>query len=325
MRRRDFITVISVAAAMWPFVARAQQPALPVVGFLNSASAGQFAGLVRAFKQGLAEIGYIEGHNVAIDYRWAENQYDRLPALAADLVRRRVAVIVANPPAALSAKAARSTIPIVFVSAVNPVEVGLIASLNRPGGNVTGISTLNVELLSKRVELLRELMPTASIIGALVNPTTPAATTQLKDLQDVGGKLGLHIQVVRASSESDLNAAFAKLPQLQAVGLVIAGDPFFTSRSDKLAALSLQHRMPAIYQYRQFPAAGGLMSYGGSFVEGNRLAGIYAGRILKGEKPADLPVEQSTKVELIINLRTAKAFGITIPVPLLGRADEVIE
>ncbi len=325
MRRRDFIKVISVAAATWPLMAGAQQPALPVVGFLNSASAGPFAGLVRAFKQGLTEIGYIEGHNVAIDYRWAENQYDRLPALAADLVRRRVAVIVANPPAALAAKAATSTIPIVFVSALNPVEVGLVASLNQPGGNVTGISTLNVELLSKRVELLRELMPTASIIGALVNPTTPAAATQLKDLQEVSGKLGLHIPVVQASIESDLDAAFAKLPELRAVGLVIAGDPFFTSRSDKLAALSLQHRMPAIFQYRQFPAAGGLMSYGGSFVEGNRLAGIYTGRILKGEKPAELPVEQSTTVELIINLKTAKTLGLTVPPSLLARADELIE
>jgi ABC-type uncharacterized transport system substrate-binding protein len=325
MQRRDFITLISGAVVAWPLVVRAQQPAMPVIGFLNSASPDVFADLVRAFTQGLAETGYVEGRNVAIDYRWAENHYDRLPELAADLVRRQVAVIVANPPAVLPAKAATSTIPIVFVSALNPVEVGLVASLSRPGGNVTGVSTLNVELLRKRVELLRELLPTATVIAALVNPTSPAAATQLKDVQEVGGNLGLQIQVMHASTESDLDSAFATLPQLRAVGLVIAGDPFFTSRSDRLAALALHHGMPAIFQYRQFAAAGGLMSYGGSFTEANRLAGIYTGRILKGEKPADLPVQQSTKVELIINLKTAKALGLNVPNTLIGRADEVIE
>jgi putative tryptophan/tyrosine transport system substrate-binding protein len=325
MQRRDFITLISGAVVAWPLVVRAQQPAMPVIGFLNSASPDVFADLVRAFTQGLAETGYVEGRNVAIDYRWAENHYDRLPELAADLVRRQVAVIVANPPAVLPAKAATSTIPIVFVSALNPVEVGLVASLSRPGGNVTGVSTLNVELLRKRVELLRELLPTATVIAALVNPTSPAAATQLKDVQEVGRNLGLQIQVMHASTESDLDSAFATLPQLRAVGLVIAGDPFFTSRSDRLAALALHHGMPAIFQYRQFAAAGGLMSYGGSFTEANRLAGIYTGRILKGEKPADLPVQQSTKVELIINLKTAKALGLNVPNTLIGRADEVIE
>jgi ABC-type uncharacterized transport system substrate-binding protein len=325
MQRRDFITLISGAVVAWPLVVRAQQPAMPVVGFLNSASPDVFADLVHAFSQGLAETGYVEGRNVAIDYRWAENHYDRLPELAADLVRRQVAVIVANPPAVLPAKAATSTIPIVFVSALNPVEVGLVASLSRPGGNVTGVSTLNVELLRKRVELLRELIPTATVIGALINPTTPAAATQLKDLREVGRNLGLQIQVMQANSESDLDLAFTRLSQLRAVGLVIAGDPFFTSRSDRLAALALRHGLPAIFQYRQFAAAGGLMSYGGSFTEGNRLAGIYAGRILKGEKPADLPVQQSTKVELIINLTTAKTLGLKVPNTLIGRADEVIE
>ena len=325
MQRRDFITLVSGAVVAWPLVVRAQQAAMPVIGFLNSASPDVFADLVHAFTQGLAETGYVEGRNVAIDYRWAENHYDRLPELAADLVRRQVAVIVANPPAVLPAKAATSTIPIVFVSALNPVEVGLVASLSRPGGNVTGVSTLNVELLRKRVELLRELIPTATVIGALINPTTPAAATQLKDLQEAGRNLGLQIQVMQASSESDLDLAFTRLSQLRAVGLVIAGDPFFTSRSDRLAALALRHGMPAIFQFRQFAAAGGLMSYGGSFTEGNRLAGIYTGRILKGEKPADLPVQQSTKVELIINLKTAKTLGLKVPNTLIGRADEVIE
>ncbi len=325
MRRRDFITLIGGAAAAWPLTARAQQPAMPVIGFLNSASPDAFADLVRAFTQGLAETGYVEGRDVLIEYRWAENHYERLPALAADLVRRQVAVIMANPPAALPAKAATSTIPIVFTSALDPVEFGLVTSLNRPGGNVTGVSTLNVELLPKRVDLLRELMPTATLIGALVNPTTPAAATQSKDLQKVGKKLGLQIEVMHASNEGDLDSVFTALSQMRVAGLVIAGDPFFTSRSDRLAELALSHALPAIFQYRQFAAAGGLMSYGGSFIDGNRLAGIYTGRILKGEKPADMPVQQSTKVELIINLKTAKAFGLAVPLPLLGRADEVIE
>jgi putative ABC transport system substrate-binding protein len=325
MRRREFITLLGGTVATWPLAAHAQQPAMPVIGFLNSASPDAFAALVRAFTQGLAETGYVENRNVIIEYRWAENQYDRLPALAEDLVRRNVAVIVANPPAALPAKAATSTIPIVFLSALNPVEIGLVASLNRPGGNVTGVSTLNVELLPKRVDLLRELIPTATVVGALINPATSAAVTQANDLQEVSRKLGLQIPVLHASTESDLDSVFATLPQMRAAGLVIAGDPFFTSQSGRLAALALRHAMPAIYQYRPFAAAGGLMSYGANLTEQNRLAGIYAGRILKGEKPADLPVQQSTEVELIINLKTAKALGITVPIPLLGRADEVIE
>ncbi len=305
MRRREFITLLGGTVATGPLAAHAQQPTMPVIGFLNSASPDAFAALVRAFTQGLAETGYIEGRNVVIEYRWAENQYDRLPALAEDLVRRNVAVIVANPPAALPAKAATSTIPIVFLSALNPVEIGLVASLNRPGGNVTGVSTLNVELLPKRVDLLRELIPTATVVGALINPATSAAVTQANDLQEVSRKLGLQIPVLHASTESDLDSVFATLPQMRAAGLVIA-----------------RHAMPAIYQYRPFAAAGGLMSYGANLTEQNRLAGIYAGRILKGEKPADLPVQQSTEVELIINLKTAKALGVTVPIPLLGRADE---
>jgi ABC-type uncharacterized transport system substrate-binding protein len=325
VRRRDFIKITAGSVAIWPLAARAQQAALPVIGYLNSASPDAFAALFRGFTKGLAETGYVEGRNVAIEYRWAENQYDRLPALAEDLVRRRVAVIVANPPAALPAKAATSTIPIVFLSALNPVEIGLVASLNRPGGNVTGVSTLNVELLSKRVDLLRELIPTATVVGALINPTSSAAVPQAKDLQEVSRKLGLQIPILHARTESDLDSAFATLAQMRAAGLVIAGDPFFTTKSDRLAALALRYAVPAIYQYHPFAAAGGLMSYGANLTEQNRLAGIYTGRILKGEKPADLPVQQSTEVELIINLKTAKALGLTIPIPLLGRADEVIE
>ena len=325
MRRRDFIKITAGSVAIWPLAARAQQAALPVIGYLNSASPDAFAALFRGFTKGLAETGYVEGRNVAIEYRWAENQYDRLPTLAEDLVRRRVAVIVANPPAALPAKAATSTIPIVFLSALNPVEIGLVASLNRPGGNVTGVSTLNVELLSKRVDLLRELIPTATVVGALINPTSSAAGPQAKDLQEVSRKLGLQIPILHARTESDLDSAFATLAQMRAAGLVIAGDPFFTTKSDRLAALALRYAVPAIYQYHPFAAAGGLMSYGANLTEQNRLAGIYTGRILKGEKPADLPVQQSTEVELIINLKTAKALGLTIPIPLLGRADEVIE
>jgi ABC-type uncharacterized transport system substrate-binding protein len=324
MRRRDFITLIGTVAVAWPLAARSQ-PRMPVIGYLNSASADAFAALFRGFTQGLAETGYVEGRNVAIEYRWAENQYDRLPALAEDLVHRRVAVIVANPPAALPAKAATSTIPIVFLSALNPVEIGLVASLNRPGGNVTGVSTLNVELLPKRVDLLRELVPTATVVGALINPTSSAAVPQTKELQEVSRKLGLQISILHAGTDSNLDTAFATLPQMRAAGLVIAGDPFFTTESDRLATLALRYAVPAIYQYRPFAAAGGLMSYGANLTEQNRLAGIYTGRILKGEKPADLPVQQSTEVELIINLKTAKALGLTMPLSLLGRANEVIE
>jgi putative ABC transport system substrate-binding protein len=325
MRRREFITILGSAAA-WPLTARAQQ-AVPVIGFLSGGSPDSFAYLVRAFRQGLSETGYVEGQNVAIEFRWAEGQYDRMPALAADLVRRQVAVLAATTtPGALAAKAATTTIPIVFATDGDPVELGLTASLSRPGGNVTGVSNLNVEVGPKRLELAHELSPAASVIALLVNPTNPLAETVSRDLQATARTLGLKLHVLHASSERDFDAVFTAVVQLRAAALVIgSGDPLFGSRAAQLGALALRHAVPAIYQFREFAAAGGLVSYGGRFTDSYRQVGVYTGRILKGEKSADLPVQQSTKVELILNLKTAKALGLSVPLSLLGRADEVIE
>jgi putative tryptophan/tyrosine transport system substrate-binding protein len=326
MRRRELITLLGGAAVM-PVAARAQQSVMPVIGFLNSESPDLFAYLVRAFHEGLNQSGYVEGSNAAIEYRWADGQYDRLPALAADLIQRRVAVIAANSPApVMAAKAATTTIPIVFATGYDPVAAGLVASLARPGGNLTGVTSLTAELGPKRVELLHELVPTATRIALLVNPAAGAFRESiLIDLQAAARKLGLQFHILHASAERDFDSVFATLAQLSAGGLVIGSDPFFNSQSQRLAALAIRHGVPTVYQYREFAAAGGLMSYGGSLTDMYRQVGIHTGRILKGEKPADLPVQQSTKVELIINLKTANALGLTIPLSLLGRADEVIE
>jgi putative ABC transport system substrate-binding protein len=325
LRRREFITLLGAAAA-WPVTARAQQATMPVIGFLNAGSpGGPYADRVRAFRQGLSETGYVEGRNVAIEFRWADGQYGKLPAMAADLVRRQVAVIVVDTPATLPARAATSTIPIVFSTAVDPVAVGLVASLNRPGGNITGVTLLNVELVPKRLELLHELVPSARIVAALVNPTNPAVGTQSRDLQAAARTIGLPLEVLHASTEGDFDGVFASLVKLQAGALVIGGDPLFTSHSEQFGALTIRHAMPAIYQTREFAVAGGLMSYIGGTAEDYRRIGVYTGRILKGERPADLPVQQSTRAELIVNLKTAKVLGLTVPLSLLTRADEVIE
>jgi putative ABC transport system substrate-binding protein len=324
MRRRTFIAGLCVTAA-WPFAARAQQP-MPVIGFLNVASPEGYANYVAAFRAGLKEGGYIEGQNVAIEYRWAEGHYDRLPEMAADLVRRKVSVIVANTPANLAAKKATDTIPVVFTTASDPVQIGLVSSFSRPGGNVTGVSQLNVTLGPKRLELAHELMPAAIVVALLVNPSDPArAETLSGEVQAAADHLGLQLHILRAGTEPEIETAFAGFAQLKAGVLVIGGDAFFNSRSKLLAELSLRYAVPAIYEYSEFTNAGGLMSYSGSINESYRWAGIYTGRILKGAKPADLPVQRSTTVELIVNLKSAKALGITVPLSLLGRADQIIE
>ena len=328
MRRREFITLLGGAAAGWPLAARAQQAAMPVIGFLGSASAELYAKSLSAFRQGLNETGYVEGRNVTIEYRWADGQNDRLPALAADLVRRQVNVIAApgSTPAALAAKAATATIPVIFQVGTDPVAAGLVASLARPAGNVTGVTNINTELVPKRLELLRELIPTTNIIALLVNPTSPFITESIsKDLQSATRALGLQLHILNASTEHDFDTVFATFTKLRADVLVIAPDAMFISRSEQLGALTLRHAVPAVTQFREFAAAGGLMSYGGSFTEPTRLVGVYTGRVLKGEKPVDLPVMQATKVELVINLKTAKALGLNVPNTLIGRADEVIE
>jgi len=327
MRRREFTGLIGGLAVI-PLAARAQQGAMPVVGFLGTSSPELFAQPLRAFREGLRETGYIEGRNVAIEFRWANGQNDRLPELAADLVRRQVSVIAApgSTPAALAAKAATTTIPVVFQVGVDPVVAGLVTSLARPDGNVTGVTNINTELVSKRLELLREVVPKATVIALLVNPTSREITESVsKDLQLTVWSLGLQLHILEASTDRDFDTVFATLARLRAGALVIAPDAFFISRNEQLGALTARHGVPAITQFREFAVAGGLMSYGGSFTEPTRQVGIYTGRILKGEKPQNLPVQQTTKVELVINLRTAKALGVTVPQSVQNRADEVIE
>jgi putative tryptophan/tyrosine transport system substrate-binding protein len=325
VRRREFITLLGGAAAAWPPAARAQPSGLPVVGILNAGSTAG-ATYLAGLRQGLIDAGYVEGQNVAIEYRWADGQYDRLPSLAAELVRRPVAVIVAGGlPPVFAAKAATSTIPIVFMSAGDPVQLGIVASLSRPGGNITGVSYLGVELASKRLELLLEAVPKASVIGVLENPTNPRADLEIAELQAAARTIGKQILVVNASSERDFGAAFAALVQGRAGALLVAGEPLFNIRRGQLIALAARHALPAISDFREFTAAGGLLSYGVSLADTYRLVAGQVARILKGAKPADLPVLQPTKFELVVNLRTAKTLGLTIPESFLLRADEVIE
>ena len=332
MRRRKFITLIGGAAVAWPINGRAQQPAMPVIGFLSSySSSDAFAQhFLAAFHQGLKQAGYVEGQNVTIEYRWAGNEYERLTALAVELVRRRVNVIATGSSSlgVLAAKTATTTIPIVFLMGGDPVRLGLVASLNRPGGNLTGITTLNTEITSKRVEVLRELVPTTTSMAVLVNPTNNPVNVEveLRQAQAAANALGLQtIHILQASTGPDLDGIFSTLIQQRVGGLVITADTLFSGKSAELAALTSRHAMPTISPYREFVTAGGLMSYGGNVTELYRLVGLYTGRVLKGEKPADLPVQQVTKLELVINLKTAKALGLQVPPSLLARADEVIE
>ena len=327
MQRRQFITLLGGAAAAWPLTVRAQQPAMPVVGFLSARESAEAPQLLAAFRQGLKDKGFVEGQNVAIEYRFAGNQNDQLPALAADLVHRQVTVIfTTTTPAALAAKVATTTIPIVFSMGADPVQFGLVASLSRPGGNVTGNSNLSIGLATKRIELIRQVISDANLIAALVNPRDLAIfASEIDDTRAAQAQLGVQIHFLQASTLSDIDAAFAKVVELRASALAIGAYPLFISRPDEIAALATRYGIPSIHPLRAFAAAGGLMSYGSDFADAHRLAGAYVGRILTGEKPGDLPVQQSAKVELIINLKTAKALGLNIPNTLIGRADEVIE
>ena len=323
--RRKFLATLGGAVAAWPLAARAQQPAMPVIGFLHHTSLDLAGSLRAAFAQGLKEAGFIEGQNVRIEYRWAENHFERLPELAADLVRREVAVIFTTTPSLLHAKAAAATTPIVFMSVDDPVRLGVVGSFNRPGGNATGIYALAAALEGKRAELLHELVPTAAKIGLLVDPNFPSAESQSREMQEAARSLGFNLLIERAGTPRDIDTAFATLVRERAGALAVAASGFFFFHRDQLVALAAHHGMPVVYPWRDAAVAGGLMSYGASPSDAYRQAGIYAGRILKGEKPADLPVQQAVKVELVINLKTANALGITVPLPLSGRADEVIE
>ena len=326
MRRRKFVALFGSVVAAWPFAARAQQKALPVIGVLNTGSLSPSSPFMDAFRQGLSEAGYVEGQNLAIEYRWAEGHYDQLPALAADLVDRKVDLIMASsPPSALAAKSATSTIPIVFRSGADPVGDGLIASLAHPGGNLTGVSFIADELTAKRLALLSELVPRAGVIALLMNPNNATAERVIRDVQEAARTNGLQLHVLKASSEREIDSAFASLVQLHVDALVVGADPFLSTRREQLVTLASRCAVPAIYAWREFAAIGGLISYGSSLTAAFRLVGAYAGKILKGTKPADLPVEQPTKYELVINLKTAKALGITVPPTLLASADEVIE
>jgi putative tryptophan/tyrosine transport system substrate-binding protein len=326
LRRREFITTLGGAVA-WPLAARAQQPAMPVIGFLGSPSAAEWVHLVAAFQQGLQETGYVEGQNVTIEYRWADSRYDRLPGLAVDLARRQVAVIFAagNAGPALAAKTATATIPIVFANGIDAVKFGIVASLNRPGGNITGVSFLTAELGEKRLGLVRELVPNVAVGAVLVNPSNPNAESIIRDARGAARSLALQFHVLHASTAQDIDTAFASLVQQQIGVLLVSADAFFLGQRDQFAALAARYAVPAIYNTREYVAAGGLMSYGTSIVDAYRRAGVYTGKILKGAKPADLPVEQSTKFEFVINLKSAKALGLTVPPTLLALADEVVE
>jgi putative ABC transport system substrate-binding protein len=326
MRRREFITLLGGAAAAWPVASAAQQPAMPVIGFLHGASPEGYAPMMTAFREGLKETGYVEGQNLTIEYRWAEGHYDRLPALAAELVRRQVAgIVTGGTPPAFAAKAATSTIPIVIIVGTDPVQVGLVASLNRPGGNVTGLALLTVELAAKRLELLHELLRTTTVVAILVNPANPLTQPETRGVRDAARSLGLQLHILNASTENEIDTAFRTLVEMRAGAIVVSVDTFLNNQRAQIVALASRHAVPAIYGAREFATGGGLMSYGNDLADAYRQSGIYAAKILKGAKPDDLPVQQVVRVEFVVNLKTARTLGLTFPITLLGRADEVIE